>query len=312
MGKALVVCAFALTLVGGTSAAFYSRGSGSAQPTTRKVVLSSYQKLDYPNAMTTGAFGINIHGQIVGLFEDQNRKQHGFLRDNGVFSLKDVPGADETNARGINDNGAIVFFHTDDDGIQHGSVSQDGITFFPIDYLEAGTVHSGPHTINNSNQIVGFFQKADGLVHGYLLNLKSGSFTPIDYPRALHTDAFGINNVGQIVGVFIDRENQLRSFLKIGQEYTEIDFPDDLRPAAYSINDNGWIVGDFPDNTGRLHGYVLIDGFFTQIDIPSMDTTNTSIYGINNLNQIVGGFVDGDGVHGFVGQLVLVESTNVY
>ena len=65
--------------------------------------------IDYPNAIATSVpGGINDRGDIVGAFTDSNRKGHGFLLSNGVYTAIDVPGAAATLARGINSRGDIV------------------------------------------------------------------------------------------------------------------------------------------------------------------------------------------------------------
>ena len=57
--------------------------------------------IDYPNAISTNiAVGISDSGDIVGSYTDSNKKVHGFLLRNGVYTTIDVPGAAITMARG--------------------------------------------------------------------------------------------------------------------------------------------------------------------------------------------------------------------
>ena len=72
------------------------------------------------------------------------------------------------------------------------------------------------------------------------------TFTTIDVPSATFTRAFGINDVGQIVGAFLDARGE-HGFLKDGATFTTIDgaFGSTL---ALGINDVGQIVG----STGSL------------------------------------------------------------
>ena len=57
----------------------------------------------------------------------------------------------------------------------------------------------------------------------------------------------------------------------------------------------GHVVGDYLDGGGKYHGFVLAEGSYTTLDVPG--ALNTFAYGINNLDQVVGG----SGAGGFLG-----------
>lgn len=69
-----------------------------------------------------------------------------------------------------------------------------GITF--IDYT--GAERTSALGITDAGAIVGQFQDAVGVWHGFIL--RQGHFEIIDVPGALETRPNGINNSGQIVG----------------------------------------------------------------------------------------------------------------
>jgi probable HAF family extracellular repeat protein len=126
------------------------------------------------------------------------------------------------------------------------------------------------------------------------------SFTTFNAPGAtgFGTEAFGINDSGQIVGFFFDAGNTTtHGFLDTGGSFTVIDAPGASSTHAYKINDSGQIVGWFQDALGA-HAFVDTGGSFTTINAPG--ATNTYAYGINDSGQIVGYFVDALGSHGFV------------
>lgn len=56
--------------------------------------------------------------------------------------------------------------------------------------------------INSPGDIVGVYEDAVGMRHGFLL--AEGIFTTIDGPGATFTSAIGINSAGRIVGVYDD------------------------------------------------------------------------------------------------------------
>src|SRR5262249_22048374 len=61
--------------------------------------------------------------------------------------------------------------------------------------------------INNSGNIVGFYQDASSHIHGFLYNRATRSFASIDYDNPVcttGTDARGINERGEIVGTCTD------------------------------------------------------------------------------------------------------------
>jgi len=102
------------------------------------------------------------------------------------------------------------------------------------------------------------------------------SFNTFNAPGAtgFGTNAFGINDSGQIVGFFFDAGNTTtHGFVDTGGSFTT------LPGFATGINNSGQIVGSFGLDTG---------GGFTAINVPGASSTSAS--GINNSGQIVGSF----------------------
>jgi len=132
---------------------------------------------------------------------------------------------------------------------------------------------------------------------GSSANAATFSFTQIDVPGASSTQAFGINDAGQIVGGFADSTGG-HGFLFTGGSFTQIDVPGASVTQAQGINDAGQIVGAFNDSTGAFHGFLDTGGSFTPIDVPG--ASSTQAFGINDAGQIVGSFFDpSTGGHGF-------------
>jgi probable HAF family extracellular repeat protein len=114
------------------------------------------------------------------------------------------------------------------------------------------------------------------------------SFTTFNAPGAtgFGTEAYGINNSGQIVGFFFDAGNTTtHGFLDTGGSFINIDVPRATSTAAYGINASGQIVGYFADALGS-HGFLDTGGSFTTINVPGFCCT--SAQGINDHGQIVG------------------------
>ncbi len=62
------------------------------------------------------------------------------------------------------------------------------------------------------------------------------------------------------------------------------------------LNDNGLAVGTYIDAMGVMHGLLfdLLTNTFQNIDDPNVAPGTTTINGINDLNQLVGFYVNGD------------------
>src|SRR5438552_18021999 len=126
--------------------------------------------IDYPGAMATSIpGGINDLGDIVGAFTDSNRKVHGFLLSNGVYTTIDVPGAAITMARGINSRGDIVGSYqitpSKPGGDFHGFLLRDGELTI-INY--PNHLNTILQRISATGVIVGCYHDADmmGSMHG--------------------------------------------------------------------------------------------------------------------------------------------------
>jgi probable HAF family extracellular repeat protein len=147
-------------------------------------------------------------------------------------------------------------------------------------------IHTEALGINNSGQIVGFYQSSDLVPHGFVYS--NGTYTTLDVPvpGTRFTEATGINDAGQIVGVYVVG-NASFGFLYTNGSYTTIQ-------PAYGINNAGQIVGTYNNS-----GFVYSNGTYTTLNVPGSDATSAT--GINDSGQIVGtSIVAGPKNHGFL------------
>jgi probable HAF family extracellular repeat protein len=117
------------------------------------------------------------------------------------------------------------------------------------------------------------------------------TFTPIDFPGATETIALDINDVGEIVGRYVDASANTHGFLLSAGNFTSIDFPHAVFTVAAGINSRGDIVGQYRLGTDPIdarHGFLSQGGIFTTIDFPDINTTFTNILGINSRGDMVG------------------------
>ena len=125
------------------------------------------------------------------------------------------------------------------------------------------------------------------------------NYATIDFPGAGFTQAVGINNHGEIVGLYrLPRSRQYHGFLSSGDgAYTSIDVTGSLGTGAIGINDRGLIVGFFIDSHGVRHGYVYDEVAFNTIDVEGALLTEADA--INESGTIVGFYIAGSKLHGF-------------
>jgi hypothetical protein len=158
-----------------------------------------------------------------------------------------------------------------------------------------------PQAINNSGQIVGYYQDANG-THGFLES--GGTITTIDAPGAVSgTFLQGINATGEIAGYYLDASNIAHGFTKVGGTYTFLPpFSGNGGSYAEAVTDSGGVVGYYLDGSNVAHGFFSVtSSSFGGINVPWVNN-GTYVTGINNAGQTVGYYLDSTNrPHGFVG-----------
>lgn len=145
-------------------------------------------------------------------------------------------------------------------------------------------------------------------------------FVTFDVPGATYTVAYGVNDLGQIVGSYANGFGQF-GFLYSQGAFQTLDVPGSSFTVAQGINDQGEIVGwssdgafsyqngqytlaQYPkaasysiNNSGQIvgiyqnpaqHGLVDSGGFFYTLDPPN--SAGTLVAGENNVGEIVGAY----------------------
>jgi uncharacterized membrane protein len=221
---------------------------------------------------TSGAYGINPQGEIVGLYADDGtvaggdvRRTRGYLRDaSGNFHRIDFPGAENTLAIRISPQSQVVgcYHHQDKDwdaaggGTMHGYVYQNGdYQSFPM----TGTMHNG--IARDSGLVVGVVWPTQSESHAY--KVENGVYMPLNLPNYVGSSfAWDVNPSGEIVGYFIDAVNRNHGFLLNNKGFTQIDFPgrDVVFTRAVGINPRGDVVGVYTtlDGAGASHTHGFI------------------------------------------------------
>lgn len=199
---------------------------------------------------------------------------------------------------GLNAAGDFVGFYCNDIPCtttpDHAFVQKAGV-FTTID--PPGTDQAIARAINDAGAIViqGYF----GSVGVPFLRDSAGNFTQLNLPGP-NGQAFGMNNVGRIVGSYFPAGIS-RGFIYSNGNALYIDHPDGANGTVpWDINDAGQVSGFYFDSNNRPHGFLYDGGSWTPIDDP-LGVNGTFPQGLNNAGQIVGVYIDAFGAsHGFL------------
>jgi uncharacterized membrane protein len=165
--------------------------------------------------------------------------------------------------------------------------AQNPYTYSPIDY--PGAIVTRAFDINDAGTITGVVRLPGQPNHGFVL--RQGRFTelPAPDPDASFRAARGLNDRGDVVGLFtLNADDSEHGFLISGGTKVRLDFPGAAVTDAWGINNRGSIVGSFVDGSDVLHGWVRRGGTYIQIDVPS--ALDTVAFGVNDREQVVGGW----------------------
>jgi len=218
-----------------------------------------------------------------------------------VITTFDYPGTgNSTQPQKINERGDIVGIYIDSLGVQRGFVRfSDGSFSAPIvDPNDTGNVTHG-RDINNSRTVCGEYIGSDGNDHSYFLS--GGTFTEYNVPGAIGTDVLGINDAGDFAGGFDpDGSGIFQAFVSIGGTLTSWSVPDATSTYAADINNSKQLmVGYYFDSSGIVHGYYRDANGALHFPIDPPGSTGTILFGLNDLNWVVGRYPDASGaIHG--------------
>jgi uncharacterized membrane protein len=221
------------------------------------------------------------------------------------FSSLDFPGASLTTARGINNRGDIVGAYRIVPP-RHAYLRRGG-QFMPLAPNSVlGTDLSEARKTNNLGDVVGSYVDSNGNSHGFLL--RNGLVMTLDFPNANDTFAWGVNDLGTVVGFWdvVDANGNLlanHGFVWNNGVFAQVDFPGAVDTIVFGINNAGDLVGNWDSglNSVNSHGFVCSKGQCFSFDVPFAGATVTQADDISANGYIVGTWGDASGaLHGFL------------
>ena len=189
-------------------------------------------------------------------------------------------------ASGINDSGQVVGYSgTRGEASNHAFITGlNGIGMTDLGIL-GGEGQSHANGINGSGQVVGESDTAGGSHHAFITGPNGIGMTDLSIVggAVVYSEAFGINDSGQVVGVTLGRG--FHGFIT-GPNGIGMTGLGDSVPRA--INDSGQVVGRyFPE--GLTHAFITGPNGIGMTDLGTLGGPLSDAYDINASGQVVGG-----------------------
>jgi hypothetical protein len=219
-----------------------------------------------------------------------------------TFTFSDVHAnktATETDSFAVNDAGAIAGDYVDAKSVQHGMILA-GTKLTTVNHANCATsggFNGGAiafYGINKAGAAAGWCTSTKtGLNIGFVYS--GGKFTAINFPKSNGTEAMGINDNGDVVGLYVDSTNVQHGFVKKGTKYTSIDVKGDTKAEAWGINNAGQIAVFALNSSSDYESFIYSGKTFKKVSDPSAGATGTIIRSVNNKGDAAGAYFDASG-----------------
>jgi hypothetical protein len=234
----------------------------------------NYMNENWPESAQTQVTGLNDRGVTVGFWSSTNNagdppvndnrafvSVHGYFID-GDFPTDSPASPPVDQLLGVNDHNVAVGFYSDAAGETHAYTFDIRHNQFN-QVTPNGIMNPTGAGINNNGDIAGFGtdntgDASNGNTVGFLLR-RNGNVTVLSVPGATATQAFGINDRDEVVGVYTDAMSNMHGFTWTpwGGFQTLVDDPSAVGSSTINgVNDQGQLVGFYNDAAGNTHGFL--------------------------------------------------------
>jgi hypothetical protein len=160
---------------------------------------------------------------------------------------------------GVNDANVAVGFYNDQAGSSHGYVYNINTNRFHALSLPSSVSSDTAAAINNRGDIAGF-ASVGGMTEGFVLR-SNGRLTMLDVPGSSMTQAFGINDQREVVGLYsvgTGSSVMMHGFVwRPHHGFTTVDDPHGVGTTTINgVNDKGELVGFYTDAAGNTDGLI--------------------------------------------------------
>lgn len=212
-----------------------------------------------------------------------------------ITDLGTLPGNSVSKASALNDAGEAA-------GISETPTASIATMFSGGKATSISTLGSSvslANAINGSGEIAGwnsydsnpnFDPQAFLYSNGSMQNINSPSLFPSG------TEAYGINNAGEVVGTGYINSSTFHAFLYSGGKMKDIGPSGAFQASAYAINTAGQIVGTYSLNSGASGTFLYTNGEMTTLPNPPSSRGGFGA-AINDNGEIVGTLYPSEGSH---------------
>lgn len=164
--------------------------------------------------------------------------------------------------------------------------------------LAANAKYSAVNALNNNGQAAGWSDTGpqDNIRHAFFYS--GGTMTDLGTFGGSSSNAYALNNLGQVVGQAYFADNTSHAFLSSNGGALQDLTPNTDFGAARGINDSGQICGAFDNTGGYWHAFLYSGGTLTDLE-PNVTNRRTDASGINSSGQIYGTAFNSSGPTGY-------------
>ena len=284
------------TLFASTAAAFaitaFANPAWSAQ--------YRYESVEFPGAVSTALYAVNDLRQYVGAKRDEAGLHRAIWNDGrGACNCSTwTPSGplEESWAFSINTHSDVAGTWIDMAGTMHGYVRHDGGSVETIDY--PGSASTQGYGVNDRGTVIGLYDDDAGATHAF--ERIKGVYRNIDLPGGAATTPLSVNDDNQIVGEFQPTLDVVgRGFvLNPDGSFTLHNAPGAPAQGTFfiSINNRKEVLGIWFDAENDGFNFLRKQAKYRPVALPESFGANiTSAQTINDLNDIVGYYVDASG-----------------
>ena len=238
-----------------------------------------YRSENWPESVQTQVTGLNNNGVTVGFWSTMNNAgvngaapvndNRGFVNYRGLFIDGDYPTDNPASPPvdqllGVNDHDIAVGFYTDGNGNNHAytfNILRDEFS----EVTPNGITNPQGTAINNHGDIAGIGtdntgDSSNGQIVGFLLR-RDGRVTVLSVPGSTMTQALGINDNDEVVGVYgagSGNGAMTHGFTWTPDRgYRTVDDPNGVGATTINgVNDRGQLVGFYTDSNSNTDGFL--------------------------------------------------------
>jgi probable HAF family extracellular repeat protein len=217
------------------------------------------------------------------------------------YQIARIPASANSVALGLNDKGEVVGY----------SFQVDDYRAFLFSYADKSMTEIGSLggklnaacAINAAGQVAGYSQDENGNLLAFIYS-RNTPITSLDTLEGGSTsEAFGINNRGEVVGDSQSRDQNHRPALFFNNSVQDLGLASSTEPdaleTAYAINDSRQIVGRRSAGNNAFHAFLYSNGKAT--DVSTLGGANGEALAINKNGHFVGDSDTADGAaHAFL------------